>query len=222
MPQGLGSGGVALTAGRDATPKSAGGPSTAEAHVVERLGGRFARTGLSRTPARGLAAPVVSEEGALTAAERCRRLGVSSGTVSTSVQHLSGLGLVTRENVPGSRRERYRVLDDPGPTSSPSVATGSASSPGAPPRTSATSKTAQPPADVSPPCGSSPSSRCPGWTVPSLSGDATAPSAGPSGPPTTRRGIRPDAVTRTTGDEPTDRPPARPSRAQPQDRGGGA
>ncbi|UCM91513.1 GbsR/MarR family transcriptional regulator [Streptomyces marincola] len=92
-----------------------GGWSAEEARAIERLGNRFAQTGLSRMSARIFAALVISDEGALTAAELCRRLGVSSGTVSTSVQYLTGLGLITRENVPGSRRDLYRVLDDPWP-----------------------------------------------------------------------------------------------------------
>ncbi len=92
-----------------------GGLSAAESRAIERLGNRFAQTGLSRMSARIFAALVISDEGALTAAELCRRLGISSGTVSTSVQYLAGLGLITRENVPGSRRDLYRVLDDPWP-----------------------------------------------------------------------------------------------------------
>ncbi|MGP4115068.1 GbsR/MarR family transcriptional regulator [Streptomyces sp. 4N509B] len=86
-----------------------------ESRAIERLAGRFAETGLSRMAARVFAALIVSPDGALTAAEIGQRLSISSGTVSTSVQYLSRLGLITREHVPGSRRDLYRILDDPWP-----------------------------------------------------------------------------------------------------------
>nr|QNN81307.1 IonRII [Streptomyces sp.] len=65
--------------------------------------------------ARVFAALIVSPNGALTAAEIGESLSISSGTVSTAVQGLVRVGLITREPVPGSRRDLYRVQDDPWP-----------------------------------------------------------------------------------------------------------
>ena len=83
--------------------------------VIERLASRITETGMPRMPARVLAALITSSDGALTSAELCERLSVSSGAVSTAVQSLVGIGMVVREYVPGSRRDLYRVREDPWP-----------------------------------------------------------------------------------------------------------
>jgi DNA-binding transcriptional ArsR family regulator len=83
--------------------------------VVERLAGRITETGMPKMRARVLAALISSPDGALTAIELGQRLSVSSGAVSTALRSLVGIGLVTREYVPGSRRDVYRVRDDPWP-----------------------------------------------------------------------------------------------------------
>ncbi|MGW0601342.1 GbsR/MarR family transcriptional regulator [Streptomyces sp. NPDC002776] len=90
---------------------SAGG----ESRAVERLASRFAETGLPRMSARVFAAVLVSPSGALTAAEIGQFLSISSGTVSTALQSLVRIGLINRENQPGSRRDLYRVREDPWP-----------------------------------------------------------------------------------------------------------
>ncbi|MFJ8502181.1 GbsR/MarR family transcriptional regulator [Streptomyces sp. NPDC093992] len=82
---------------------------------MERLASRFAETGLPRMSARVFATLIVSPDGALTAAQIGQFLSISSGTVSTAVQSLVRIGLITRENVPGSRRDLYRVREDPWP-----------------------------------------------------------------------------------------------------------
>lgn len=86
-----------------------------EARAVERLASRFAETGLPRMSARVFAALLVSPTGALTAAEIGQFLSISSGTVSTALQSLVRIGLISRENQPGSRRDLYRVREDPWP-----------------------------------------------------------------------------------------------------------
>ncbi|MEU9735636.1 MarR family transcriptional regulator [Streptomyces sp. NPDC048002] len=91
------------------------GAVAGEARVVERLASRFAETGLPRMSARVFAALLVSSKGALTAAEIGQILSISSGTVSTALQSLVRIGLISRENQPGSRRDLYRVREDPWP-----------------------------------------------------------------------------------------------------------
>jgi DNA-binding transcriptional regulator GbsR (MarR family) len=83
--------------------------------VIERLAGRITETGMPRMRARVLAALIVSPRGALTAIELGERLSISSGAVSTALQSLISIGLITREYVPGSRRDIYRVREDPWP-----------------------------------------------------------------------------------------------------------
>lgn len=83
--------------------------------VVERLAGRITETGMPKMRARVLAALITSPDGALTAIELGRQLAISSGAVSTALRSLVSVGLVTREYVPGSRRDVYRVRDDPWP-----------------------------------------------------------------------------------------------------------
>ena len=100
---------------REPSGPAADGAVTGEGWVVERLASRFAETGLPRMSARVFAALIVSPDGALTAAEIGQSLSISSGTVSTAVQSLMRIGLITREKVPGSRRDIYRVREDPWP-----------------------------------------------------------------------------------------------------------
>lgn len=109
-----------MSSGTTESARKPAGPAAdrtagADGRAIERLGSRFAETGLPRMPARVFAALIVSPDGALTAAEIGERLSISSGTVSTAVQGLVRIGLITRENVPGSRRDLYRVRDDPWP-----------------------------------------------------------------------------------------------------------
>lgn len=69
--------------------------------------------GFPRMPARALLALVVSEDGALTAAELAEALGVSPAAVSGAVRYLQTVGFVHRVSQPGSRRDRYALPDDP-------------------------------------------------------------------------------------------------------------
>ncbi|BCT75195.1 transcriptional regulator [Sinomonas cyclohexanicum] len=68
--------------------------------------------GFPRIPARALMALVVSEDGALTAAELSEVLGVSAAAVSGAVRYLQTVGFVHRVAQPGSRRDRYALPED--------------------------------------------------------------------------------------------------------------
>ncbi|MFC4010620.1 helix-turn-helix domain-containing protein [Nonomuraea purpurea] len=66
--------------------------------------------GLPRMEARVLACLYITDSGALTAAELVQRLRVSPASVSNAVAFLEQQGMLSRERVPGARRERY-VMD---------------------------------------------------------------------------------------------------------------
>jgi DNA-binding transcriptional regulator GbsR (MarR family) len=112
--------GVTARAGPAATGRDAGQAGSAatvrDREAVERFVERFAavlaEAGIARMPARVFAALLVTDSGSLTAAELAGRLHVSPAAVSGAVRYLSQFGMVSRERVPGSRRDRYRVLDD--------------------------------------------------------------------------------------------------------------
>jgi len=53
-----------------------------------------------------------ADEPALTAGELAERLGVSPAAISGAVRYLIHINMVAREPVPGSRRDRYRLVDD--------------------------------------------------------------------------------------------------------------
>jgi predicted ArsR family transcriptional regulator len=55
---------------------------------------------------------LVTDSGALTAAELSDELRVSPAAVSGAVRYLSHLDLISREREPGTRRDLYRVEDD--------------------------------------------------------------------------------------------------------------
>jgi DNA-binding transcriptional regulator GbsR (MarR family) len=80
---------------------------------VERLAMTLHDMGFPRMPARLLVALTASDTGSMSAAELGDVLQVSPAAVSTSVRYLMQIGLVVREPSPGSRRDRYRLPDDP-------------------------------------------------------------------------------------------------------------
>jgi len=80
---------------------------------VERFAMLFADWGFPRMAARVLFAVMSADEEALTAAEIGERLGVSAAAVSGAVRYLTHRGLLAREPVPRSRRDHYRMPDDP-------------------------------------------------------------------------------------------------------------
>ncbi|GAB3270259.1 MarR family transcriptional regulator [Sinomonas notoginsengisoli] len=68
--------------------------------------------GFPKMPARALMALVVSEDGALTAAELGEALGASPAAVSGAVRYLQTVGFAHRVSQPGSRRDRYALPED--------------------------------------------------------------------------------------------------------------
>lgn len=80
---------------------------------VERMARVLSDWGFPRMAARILMLMMVQEEQELTAAQIAAGLGVSPAAVSTSVRYLQQLGMLIREPVPGSRRDVYRLPDDP-------------------------------------------------------------------------------------------------------------
>lgn len=84
-----------------------------EVHLfVERMAMAFADVGFPRMAGRVLFT-VMSADEPLTAAEIGERLGVSAAAVSGAVRYLTQFGMLVREPVKGSRRDRYRMPDNP-------------------------------------------------------------------------------------------------------------
>jgi hypothetical protein len=79
---------------------------------VERMARLLSDWGFPRMPARVLMAVTVADEDSLTAADLAERLGVSPAAISGAVRYLTQLRMITREPVPGSRRDRYRLPND--------------------------------------------------------------------------------------------------------------
>ena len=79
---------------------------------LERFASVLVAAGFPAMSARVFAALHVTDSGRLTAAELADMLRISPAAVSGAVRYLSGLGLVHRERVPGSRRDYYRMPPD--------------------------------------------------------------------------------------------------------------
>jgi DNA-binding transcriptional ArsR family regulator len=80
--------------------------------LVERLGRLLADWGVPRMAARVIFVLMTADERALTAGELADRLGVSPAAISGAVRYLTQIHMVTRDVVAGSRRDRYRLVDD--------------------------------------------------------------------------------------------------------------
>jgi DNA-binding transcriptional regulator GbsR (MarR family) len=76
---------------------------------VERFASVLVAAGIPVMSARILAALHITNSGRLSAAELAGMLRISPAAVSGAVRYLSGLGLVHKERVPGSRRDYYRM-----------------------------------------------------------------------------------------------------------------
>lgn len=85
---------------------------TAMRNFVEQMARTLADWGLPRMAARVLFVMMSADESALTASELAQRLGVSPAAISGAVRYLIQINMVAREPVPGSRRDRYRLVDD--------------------------------------------------------------------------------------------------------------
>jgi DNA-binding transcriptional regulator GbsR (MarR family) len=79
---------------------------------IEHISRLLADWGFPRMAGRVLFVLMGSEERTLTAAELAERLDVSPAAISSALKYLVHLNMVTREPVPGSRRDRYRLADD--------------------------------------------------------------------------------------------------------------
>ena len=80
---------------------------------VEHLAMMLTEWGFPRMPARVLGTMMTADEDSLTAADLAERLGVSAAAISGAVRYLNHIGMITREPVPGSRRDRYRLPENP-------------------------------------------------------------------------------------------------------------
>ena len=79
---------------------------------VEQMARILADWGLPRMASRVLFVMMSADEQALTAGELAERLDVSPAAISGAVRYLIQINMVAREPVPGSRRDRYRLVDD--------------------------------------------------------------------------------------------------------------
>jgi DNA-binding transcriptional regulator GbsR (MarR family) len=80
---------------------------------AEQMAGILTTSGFPRMPARVLMALVGSEHGAMTGEELRDALGISAAAVSGAVRYLQTVHLVHRVALPGTRRERYELPEDP-------------------------------------------------------------------------------------------------------------
>jgi hypothetical protein len=85
---------------------------TATGQFTARLAAMLTDAGFPRMPARIFVALLCTDSGRLTAAELADAVQGSAGAVSGAVRYLVAIGLVDREHLPGSRKDRYRVRPD--------------------------------------------------------------------------------------------------------------
>jgi DNA-binding transcriptional regulator GbsR (MarR family) len=79
---------------------------------VERFATILVAAGFPAMPARVFVAFLIAESDRLTAADLAAMLQISPAAVSGAVRYLTGVGLVHKERVPGSRRDYYRMPAD--------------------------------------------------------------------------------------------------------------
>lgn len=82
------------------------------ADFIERYAEALALSGWPRMMARVFAYLMAAEDGRSTAAQLSQGLGVGAPAISGGIKALLQAGLVTRERVPGDRRDYYRVQED--------------------------------------------------------------------------------------------------------------
>ncbi|GAA0945774.1 MarR family transcriptional regulator [Kribbella koreensis] len=88
-------------------------PTPAEiSQFVERFAGVLTNSGVPTMSARVMARILVSPEGTMTAAELAESLKISQPAVSGAVRQLIQVSFITRERLPGSRKDHYRIRDD--------------------------------------------------------------------------------------------------------------
>ncbi|MEY9932016.1 DNA-binding transcriptional ArsR family regulator [Catenulispora sp. GP43] len=79
---------------------------------IERFASVLTDSGIPRMPSRVFAALITQDDGRLTSQELSDLLDISPAAVSGAIRYLTQVNLVTREREPGTRRDRYRVLDE--------------------------------------------------------------------------------------------------------------
>ena len=79
---------------------------------VEDMARLLGDWGFPRMAGRVVFTLMAADERSLSAGELADSLGVSPAAISGAVRYLSQIAMVTREHVPGSRRDRYRLVDD--------------------------------------------------------------------------------------------------------------
>jgi DNA-binding transcriptional ArsR family regulator len=79
---------------------------------IEKFAAMLVVAGFPPMPARVFVALLVTDSGRLSAADLVDLLQISPAAVSGAVRYLTGVGLVHKERVPGSRREYYRMPAD--------------------------------------------------------------------------------------------------------------
>jgi DNA-binding transcriptional regulator GbsR (MarR family) len=79
---------------------------------IDRFTSVLVAAGIPAMPARVIAALHVADSGRLSSAELAERLQISPAAVSGAVRYLTGLALVHKERVPGTRRDYYRMPPD--------------------------------------------------------------------------------------------------------------
>ncbi|MGZ0146143.1 GbsR/MarR family transcriptional regulator [Kribbella sp. WER1] len=84
----------------------------AVSQFVERFAGVLANSGVPTMSARVMGAMLVSPDGTLTAAELAESLKISQPAVSGAVRQLLQVSFISRERVPGSRKDHYRIRED--------------------------------------------------------------------------------------------------------------
>ncbi|WP_316525830.1 GbsR/MarR family transcriptional regulator [Kitasatospora brasiliensis] len=89
-----------------------GQSGTAVSDFVERFAAELTVAGMARMPSRIFACLITDDSGVLTSAELSERLRISPAAVSGAMRYLIQVGLVAKEREPGSRRDRYRVVND--------------------------------------------------------------------------------------------------------------
>jgi DNA-binding MarR family transcriptional regulator len=84
----------------------------AVSQFVERFAGVLANSGVPTMAARVMGAMLVSPTGTMTAAELAESLKISQPAVSGAVRQLLQVSFISRERLPGSRKDHYRIRED--------------------------------------------------------------------------------------------------------------
>jgi DNA-binding transcriptional regulator GbsR (MarR family) len=79
---------------------------------VERFAGVLANSGVPSMSARVVGRMLVSPTGTMTASELAESLQISQPAVSGAVRQLLQVAFISRERLPGSRKDQYRIRDD--------------------------------------------------------------------------------------------------------------